>query len=192
MHLNLRWPDPSHDSNETKFISADVDQTHPMPVRKQNASQLVLTKPLPSQRGQKMQLNMCWRKPLSWQRWHKMYLNFCWTNAFHACENTKRFKTCDQTHPMPARIKNVSQHVLTKPTPCQRWQKIFFDLFLSISTHASHDTKCIPTSVEQTPSHASEDREFISTCVYQSHPKPARTKCIAMCVDQTFTWQREF
>jgi hypothetical protein len=77
------------------------DQTHPMTARTQNVSQHVLTKPLIYQPG------------------HKMHLNMYRRNSSNASKDTKCISTCiDQAHPMPAKAKNASHHVLTKPLPC--------------------------------------------------------------------------
>ena len=101
MHLNLCWPDASHASEDPKCISTCVDQTPPMTARTQNASQHVLTKRLPCQRG------------------NKTYLNMCWPNLSNDSEDTKYISSCvDQTPLMPARSQNVSQHLLTKILPC--------------------------------------------------------------------------
>ena len=59
MHLNLCWPIPSHASEEIICISKLFNQTHLMPTKKQNISQLVLTKPIPCQRGNNMYLKKC-------------------------------------------------------------------------------------------------------------------------------------
>ena len=89
-----------------KYTSTFVDHTYHMTARTQHISQFVLTKLLP------------------WQRGHKMYLNMCWINPTNASENTKCItKWVDQFPPIPARIQNASQHVLTKPLPCQRGNK---------------------------------------------------------------------
>ena len=110
IHLNICWPNPSCASMiikciltlvEEKCISTCVDQTHPMPSRTQNASQLVPSKS-----------NPC-------QRLHKMHLNMCWPNPSHASEETKWISICDnQTNPRPASTQNAYLHVLTEPIPC--------------------------------------------------------------------------
>jgi hypothetical protein len=64
----------------------------------QSASQLVLTKHIPSQWG------------------HKMYRNMCLPNPSHDKEDSKYNNKCvDKTPPKPANSENATQHVLTKP-----------------------------------------------------------------------------
>ena len=46
-----------HASEEKKLISKCVDPTHPIPTRTQNVSRVLMNKPLPCQRGQKIYLN---------------------------------------------------------------------------------------------------------------------------------------
>ena len=47
------------------------------------------------------------------KRGHKMHLNKNGPKPFNASEDTKCISTSvDQTHPMPMRTQNVSQHVL--------------------------------------------------------------------------------
>jgi len=60
----------------TQFISTSVDKIPPIPSRTQNASQHVITKSLPYQRG------------------HKMHLNMCWSFPYIASENNKCIWTC--------------------------------------------------------------------------------------------------
>ena len=141
-----------------------VDHFRVMPTRTQNASQLVLTKPIPCQRGHKMHLNMC--RPC--QPGNKMNLNMCWPNA-----------------DMPARTQNISQLVLTKPTPCKGGHKMYLKRarkqsvsqpvltkpFLFQRRHKIYLNLCWPN-----PSHTREDTKYISTCVYQNHPMSARTQ----------------
>ena len=76
MHLYMCWPNPSHASEDTKCIATCVDKTPPLPVRKTNLSQHVLTKPIP------------------WQRECKMHPNMCWPNPSHTSKDTKFISTC--------------------------------------------------------------------------------------------------
>ena len=161
----------------------------------QNVSPLVLTKLIPCQRV------------------HKMYRRMSWPIPTHASEITKSISTCfGQTHNMPVRAQNISQHVLTKRKPCQRGQTMHIKMRWPNLSHASQDkkkhaslhvyTKLIPTS---------EDTKCISTCVDHTHvmhlnlswPNISHvseetrmywtnasnacedTKCISACVDQT-------
>jgi hypothetical protein len=101
--MHLKWPNLSQPWDDIKCISACVDQMQLMPAWMQNISQKVLTKPVPCQRGR------------------EIYLDMCWQNPSHSSEETKCISTCvNQTKPMPKRTHNASQHVLTKPHPCQR------------------------------------------------------------------------
>ena len=157
LYRNLRSANQSNARENTKFIETWVDQTQPMPARRENAFQHVMTKPLPWQRGYNMYLNKCWpnsshdskdTKCISTcfdnkrQRGHKMYLYLCWQNPSHASDDTKFFSTCDdQTQPMPARKLEVSQppssmpartvipsqQELTKPLPYQRGNNIYLN-----------------------------------------------------------------
>jgi hypothetical protein len=121
---------------------------------------------------------------------------------------------------MSARTQNVSQLVKIKPIPCQRQHKMHLNMcrpYPSLpggtqkasqhvspnSSHASDDTKCLSSCVDQIPFHASEVRKCISTCFHQTHTMPARTqnipqhvfkkpiacqrgqKCILTCLDRT-------
>ena len=131
-----------------------------MPARTQNASQHVLTKPVSTQNVSQLVLI----KLVLCQRGHKIYLNLWWPKHYHASEDTKFISTCvGQTHPMPAKPQNVSQLVLIKLLPCQRALKMYRN-------------KCWRNS-----SHASEDTKYISNCVDQTYPMPAKIKCVNMC-----------
>ena len=106
-----------------------------MTERIQNVIQHVLNKPLPSQRGQNMQLNMCWR-----------ILSL-------GSDDTKCNSTCVQ--------QTASQHVLTKPLICMReykvslnmyWPKpipchrgpiMYLNMWWTHITYANEDKKCI-------------------------------------------------
>jgi hypothetical protein len=88
------------------------DQTHPMPATTQNVSQHVLNIPLPCHREQ------------------KIHLNFCRADPSNANDDSTRASTCvDQSPPMPARTRNVYQHVLTKPIPYHQGQKMYLNMF---------------------------------------------------------------
>ena len=166
MFLNMCWPNTYQASEDSNCISTCVDQNQAIPARTQNIPKHVLTKSIPCQRGHKMYRHMCWANTShatadtkciltcvnQCQRGHKMHLNICWPNPSYAIEGTKCISTCvDQLHPMPARIQNVYQHVLTKPIPCQQWHKILLNLSWSNPSHVSEDTKCIPNCVIQNP-----------------------------------------
>jgi hypothetical protein len=76
----------------------------------------------------------------------------------HANENTKCISTSvDKTHPMPARIQDVSQLVLTEPT------------------HASKETLCSTTCGVQTPP-LIKDTKCIASCEDQTTTMPAMTQ----------------
>jgi hypothetical protein len=119
---NLCWPNPSHFSEDTKYISTCVDQNQPHP---REDTILILTcveqSPLLLARTHKIYLNLCWPKPIPSQGEHNFYLNMCWPNSSNARWYIKCISTrYDQTHPMPARTLKVSHLVLIKPIPCQR------------------------------------------------------------------------
>ena len=63
MHLNMCWPNPFQTSVDTKYITTCVEKTYPIPVRTQNLSLHVFTKPIPRPWANKMYLNLCWRNP---------------------------------------------------------------------------------------------------------------------------------
>ena len=116
---------------------------------------------------------------------HKIYLKFQ-KHPSHASEGTKCISIClDLTPPIPARIQEIIQLVLTKP--CQQGHNMYLNL-----SHSCEDTKFLSTAVNQphpiparsqemhltmccpNPSHDSEDTKCISTCVGQTHPIRAR------------------
>ena len=153
LYRNLRSANQSNAREHTKFIETWVDQTQPMPARRENAFQHVMTKPLP------------------WQRGYNMYLNKCWPNSSHDSKDTKCISTCfDNKPPKSARTQNVSQLVLTKPLPCKRWHKIFLNMWWPNPTHASEETRSISTPLL----HASTDSNSIATRIDQTPPIPAR------------------
>ena len=104
--------------------------------------------------------------PCQWGQ--KIYLCFCWPNF------TQHVLTCQLR-------TIVSQHVLTKPTPCQRRHKISICVkqttsmpsgtdkasqhVLNKSSHASED-KIYLNMYKANPFHASGDRKWSSACVY--------------------------
>ena len=133
IRFNMCWPNPNHANEDTKWILTCVYQTNPMPVRTQNVTQQMLTKPIPCRRGHNMYLKLCKTNPpmtgrtqivcqhvftihIPWMPGHTMYLNVCWSNPSLASENTKCIS-------------------------------IWVD---QIASYASGDTKWISTSVDQT------------------------------------------
>ena len=103
MHLNLCRRKPSHAWEDSKFISAYVAQSPPMPPRTKHASQHV------------------WNKLPLWQRRHKIHLNMYWAPPPHASEDTIYFSTShtgeeiknmskcvDQTLPLAGRTQHLS------------------------------------------------------------------------------------
>ena len=139
-----------------------------MPVSTQNISQLMLTKPLPCQRGHKIYLTLCWQnisharedtkcslicvdqgpKMAAWT--HKIHLNMRWQNPSHDSEDTKCISTCvDQTPPLPVKTHIVSHHLLTKPLPFQRWQNESQHV-LTKPISCQREQKMISTSFDQT------------------------------------------
>ena len=130
MYLNMRWPKPSHASEDTKCIIpcndqthpmitnawediksilTCVDQTHPIPARTPNVLEHVMTKPFPCQRRQKLSQHAS-TELLTFQGAHKMHMT-CWKNQIHGSETIKFVLTCvDQTRPIPPRLQDASQH----------------------------------------------------------------------------------
>ena len=106
-------------------------QMHPMPVRTQNVSQNVMTKPLLCQRWQKMHHNMCWANGSHGKVAHKIYLNMRLSSPYSASEDTKCILTC-----------------LTKSFPCQQGLKIYHNMCSKNSSNEIDDTKCILTCVD--------------------------------------------
>ena len=88
MHLNFCWPNPFHAIEDTKYISAWVDQIHPMPAKTQNSPQHVLDKHIPCRWAHKTYLNLCWPNSpmLSPTENHQ---NISWINPSHASVDTK-------------------------------------------------------------------------------------------------------
>ena len=79
----------------------------------------------------------------------------CVDQTYHASKNRKSISTSvEQTPPMSARTQNLFQHRWTKPIQCQRRLKMPLIMCCSYPLHASQDTKCISTSVEQTTTKA--------------------------------------
>ena len=104
-------------------------------------------------------ISTCVEKPIPCQWAHKRYHNIAWPNITHASKDSKYSSTwIDQNPSMKARTQNAWQHVLTKPLPCQRGQKM-------------HLNMCW-----RNPSLISEDRKCISSCVVQTFPMLAKTK----------------
>ena len=120
MHHNIWWTNLSQSWDDTKCISTCVDQMRPMPARKQNVSQKVLTKPVPCLQGR------------------EIYLNMCWQNPSHSSEETKCISRCDvQTPPSLGMTQNPSQHVLTKQNPCQRGRIMHLNMCWPNPSHAA-------------------------------------------------------
>ena len=167
-------------------------KTHPLSARTRNASQNLLTKPVPCQRGHKMHHNM-WSpnpthanedkivcqvvltKPIPCQWRLEMNLNICWTNRSLAREDSNCISICvDQTPRSTARRQNVSQHMLSKPIPCQRRKKMWLNLCWPDTPMLSMRQNVFQ-HVTTNPSRASEDTKCISACIDQTHPMPATT-----------------
>ena len=74
VHFNMCWPNPLHDSGDTKYISTCVDKTPRILAMAQNYISSCLDQ-TPSMLARKQYV---FKKPiLLWQWGHKMYLNFC-------------------------------------------------------------------------------------------------------------------
>ena len=150
IHLNMCWPNTSHQRKGTKLISTWVDQSQLMTARPTKCISTCVdqTPPNPARKQNVFQLEMF--KHLPCQQEHEIYLNVCWPNTTNATQDRKCFSKC-------LNKQNANQHVLTK------------------SSLDSEVTKCISTSLDQ-PYHASEDRKCISSVVDETHPMTARTQ----------------
>ena len=133
MYLYLCWPNPSHATDDIKFISIWVDKTPPIPAgSKCIAICVAKTHPMPARISNSYQHELTGTLP--YQRGHKKHLNLFWRNPSFTNEDTKFLSTClDQTPPLLARKQNVSQHVMYKPIPWQREHKC-----ISKSINQSH------------------------------------------------------
>ena len=100
------------------------------------------------------------------------HLNMPWLNhpMLVRTESTS-LQVFNQTSPMAARTQKSSRRVLTKLIQCQRGQNM--NLYL-----------CRPD-----PSIDSEITKCILTCVHQTYPKQARTKCNSTCVTKPMQCQ---
>ena len=88
-----------------------------MPVRTQNETQQMLTKPISCRRGQNMYLKLCKPNPPMPGR-TQIVCQFVFINIFHERQDTQCISTCvDQTHPLPARTLIVFQFEMTKLHP---------------------------------------------------------------------------
>ena len=140
MCLNIWWPNPYDDSEDTKGISSWVEQTRPVLASIQEVSQSVL-------------LIICIIN-IYWTT-HKMHLYLSWTNPELACEDTKCIAFCiDQTHPMPARTQNVFL------LPLQARKENVPHPKISAMSHNTYHNMCWPNVY-----HAIEDSKWIWTCV---------------------------
>ena len=147
MYLNMRCP--YHSQKREHIIQHKICC---MPANSQIMSKYVLTKPVLFQEELKMQLNLCW------------------PDTSLASEDTKWISICDnQTTSIPARTQNVTPLLYN---PCQRGSKrtlTCVDHHIPfIGRQKMHLNFCWPNA-----SHASVESKCISTCVDQTHPLPA-------------------
>ena len=152
VYLYLCSPNKSHSSEFTKWFSWCVGQTQLMQARTQSESQHVLSNPLICQPENKMYLNMCWTFP-SYASEDSTCISTCgdqshpmpartqnvlymyWPNHSDASEDTKCISICvEQTPPMTARTQKIYQLVLTKHPPCQRGNKMHFNMYWVLSS----------------------------------------------------------
>ena len=184
IYLNI-WFHASEDKNCT---STCVYQTHSKPARikqylnlccsnlsgpanTQNVSHLVLIEPLTCQRRHKMHLNMCWPNP-SHDSEEKEYISTCdyqtvpmTASTQNECEYTNWICTyVDQTNPMSVRTKNASQKLFIKPLTCQRRHKVHLNLLWRNRSHATENTKCISTYVDQPITCQREQKMYRNMC----------------------------
>ena len=159
-YLNLCGLNPSHAREVKKYKSSCVDQTNPMPERTQNASQPVLPKPFPCQRGQNVSQHVL-TNPIPCLGGHKMHLNLWWPNLSHvsgdttyispshASEDTTCISSCvDRTPHMPTRTKNASELVMTKTHHKSARTNIYLNLCYPNHSHDSNETNCIRTCID--------------------------------------------
>ena len=138
-----------------------------MPARPNVASQHALTKTIPSQRGQKMHLNVCWANDdtscisiyvdhtVPCQHGQNFDRNICWQKPSHSCEDTK----C-----MSPRFN--------KPIPWKREQKMYLNMRWPNPCPTTEHTKCILTCVDQTQP-ISAKHKILSTSVHRTPVLPA-------------------
>jgi hypothetical protein len=133
MDLNLCLPNQSHASEDTICNSTDnLSHAGEDTICISNC----VNQFLPCQEGHKLYVNLCLLN-ISHERQDTQYISTCvdqthplparTQNVFqfdilsYASADTKCISTCvDQTPPKPARLENATQHVLTRPLPCQR------------------------------------------------------------------------
>ena len=183
-----------------------------MPARKQNASQLA-SKHIKSISTRVCQappmIDLFWQNP-SYDSEHKKFIYTCVDQNQPWIART-RFLTCfDHTTRMPAITQNPYQHVfqipphatetqnaykhaLTKPLPCQRAHKKHLNMCWRNPTHASEETKCISTCVDQSPT-CDDQTEWhrirqMHLNTWGSNPSTASkdTKSIIIYVNQNLT-----
>jgi hypothetical protein len=124
-----------------------------------NATQYMLTTPIPCRWVNKTYLNLCWPYRPLLARTGKASQHVLTKHLPCHRGNTKYISTrVDKTPLMTARPQCVFQLVLTKPILCQGKHK------MHLNARSSN------------PSNASEDTKSITTCVGQTHLRPARTQ----------------
>ena len=107
----------------------------------------------------KLHLFLSWTKTLNaseaicCQRWHKIHLSICWANPSYANDDTK----C---------ISIYVDHTV----PCQHGQNFDRNIFWKKNPPIPARTQNVCHLVLTIPSHVSEDRKCISTCVDQTLP----------------------
>ena len=140
-----------------------------------------------------------WTNPIPCQRGQKIYLNSCWPKPSHARVDTKCVPTCvDQTPPMPARTQNlcnmcckiplnaiegkhVSQHMMTKPLPCQRGNKVHLHLLWPNPSYIGENTMYIWTCVDQNPWKPTRTQHVSQHALSNPSHTIKDTKCINIC-----------
>ena len=135
MYLNKNRPNPFHASEDTGTTSPWVDQSHPMPARPLNVSQMFW--PNTSYAGEYI-------KCISTRDDQ--------THPMQARTQKSITTFVDQTHLKAARTQNAYQHVLTKLIKCKQGDKMHLNVYWPSSSNASERNKCILSCVDHTPS----------------------------------------
>jgi len=128
MQLNICWRIIPHASDDTKCTSTCDEQMHPMLARKQNASQHVLTKP-----SQASEVIKC----------ISTYVHYTHVSVATICI----WSRIDQNLSMPARTQNATQHVLTKPIPCQRGLKMYLNMCWTMTSMTENASQHVLTKM---------------------------------------------
>jgi hypothetical protein len=175
-HINKFWHNTSHANEHTK--STPRQGEHKMPVKNPSNAREGHKKHLnfvdQTIPGLKMYLNLWWSKP-SYAREYIKYNSTCVDQTL-ICQlehkiyrisywGQKCISTClHQTPHMPSRSQSATQIVSSKNNPCQQKHKIYLNMCWT------------------NPFQASEDTNYITTCVEKTYPIPGRTQNLSLNV----------